>query len=59
MENSVENIHSNLQKGKSLLAIDWHPTQWELESEYGKKLQRHFSTEQPEKCLSSIVADKN
>ena len=55
MENSVENIHSNLQGGKGLLAIDWHPTQWE----YGKKLQRHFSTEQPEKCLSSNVADKN
>ena len=24
-----------------------------------EKLQRHFSTEQPEKCLSSILADKN
>ena len=24
-----------------------------------EKFQRHFSTEQPEKCLSSILADKN
>ena len=33
MENSVENMHPDFRAERVNLAIDWHPTQWELEVE--------------------------
>ena len=36
MGNSVENMHTDFRAERVNLAIDWHPTQWELKTEYRK-----------------------
>ena len=36
MENSVENMHPDFRAERVNLAVDWHPTQWELKAEYVK-----------------------
>ena len=36
MGNSVENMHTDFRAERVNLAIDWHPTQWELKAEYRK-----------------------
>ena len=36
MGNSVENTHTDFRVERVKLAIDWHPTQWELKAEYRK-----------------------